>query len=187
MVDAVRYGAALAATRADVLAQLELSPRNYVLATVHRPRNTDDAARLQAILAALEEIGAGRPVIFPAHPRTRRAMDTLGYRPGPGLQVVRPVGYLDMLLLEQQAWLIVTDSGGVQKEAYLLGVPCLTLRKETEWIETVEAGWNLLVGADCEAIVRAASEFRPAGSPPPLFGDGHASERITALLMASGP
>lgn len=92
-----------------------------------------------------------------------------------------------MLVLEKNARLILTDSGGVQKEAYLFGVPCLTLREETEWVETVEVGWNLLVGADHAAIVRAAREFRPTGSPPPLFGNGQASERITALLTGQNP
>jgi len=185
MYDALLYNAALAERRSDVLGRMELPPGGYALVTVHRPRNTDDPARLRAILGALEELGADGPVVFPAHPRTRKAMDTLGCRPGPDVRVVDPVGYLDMLILEQHARLILTDSGGVQKEAYLFGVPCLTLREETEWVETVEAGWNLLVGADHRAIVRAAREFRPQGTPPPFFGDGRASERIAALLLTS--
>jgi UDP-N-acetylglucosamine 2-epimerase len=198
MYDAILYNTALAKQRSDALARLGLSPGGYALATVHRPRNTDDPARLRVILAAMEEIGQEMPVIFPLHPRTRRAITKLGSdsqfpnslipqspipnSPIPNPQFIEPVGYLDMLMLEQHALLILTDSGGVQKEAYLFGVPCLTLREETEWVETVEAGWNLLVGADHVAIVRAAREFRPVGSPPPLFGDGHASERIVALL-----
>jgi len=186
MCDALRYSASLAANRSDVLAQLRVSPHDYVLATVHRPRNTDDLGRLQAILEALEEIGKNRTVVLPAHPRTDKALSGMGYRPGPGLLIVPPVGYLDMLLLEQHAWMILTDSGGVQKEAYLFGVPCVTLREETEWMETVEAGWNTLVGANRDEIVRASREFRPLGAPPPLFGDGHASERIAALLAARG-
>jgi len=187
MCDALLYNAALAEQRSDVLDRMELPPGGYALATVHRPRNADDPGRLRAILSALEEVGADRPVILLAHPRTRKAMDALGYRPGPGLRIVEPVGYLDMLALERHARLILTDSGGVQKEAYLFNIPCLTLREETEWVETVEAGWNLLVGADRAAIVRAARELRPVGAPPPLFGDGHASERITALLTGQSP
>lgn len=186
MYDALLYNAALAEQRSDALTRLGLSPGGYALATVHRPRNTDDPARLQAILAALEEIGQELPVVFPAHPRTRQAIAR--FCPNNlqseirNPQLIKPVGYLDMLILEKHARLILTDSGGVQKEAYLFSVPCLTLREETEWVETVEAGWNLLVGADRAAIVRAAREFRPVGAPPPLFGDGHASERIVALL-----
>jgi UDP-N-acetylglucosamine 2-epimerase len=180
MYDALLHNVAQAEQRSDVLAQIGLSPGNYALATLHRPANTDDPARLSAILAALEEIGQEYPVVFPAHPRTRQRLPQY---PISNVQLTEPIGYLDMLLLEKNARLILTDSGGVQKEAYLFGVPCLTLRDETEWVETVEAGWNLLVGADYAAIVRAAREFRPTGSPPPLFGDGRASERIAAVLM----
>jgi len=182
MYDALLYNTALAQKRSNVLARLALTPGRYALATVHRPRNTDNPDRLQAILEALDEIGREFPVVLPAHPRTRKAMAGLGLRLGPGLRVVDPVGYLDMLVLERHACLILTDSGGVQKEAYFFGVPCLTLREETEWIETVEAGWNRLVGADRAAIVRAAREFRPQGTPPSFFGDGHASERIVEIL-----
>ena len=192
MYDAILYNTALAKQRSDALTRLGLSPGGYALATVHRPRNTDDPARLRNILTAFGEIE--ETVIFPIHPRTRQAIaklyqsDSLFLNPPiPNLQFIEPVGYLDMLILEQHARLILTDSGGVQKEAYLFGVPCLTLREETEWVETVNAGWNLLVGADRAAIDRAAREFRPVGSPPPLFGDGHASERITALLTEPSP
>ena len=182
MVDAVLYNAELAEQQSTILSQLGVAPGDYAVATVHRPRNTDELARLRAILSALEEIARESPVVFPAHPRTRQAMETLDYEPGPGLHIIEPVGYLDILALQKNARLLLTDSGGMQKEAYLFAVPCLTLREETEWVETVEGGWNLLVGADRRAIVRAAHEFRPQGEPPPVFGDGHASERIVALL-----
>lgn len=182
MYDALIYNMTLAGQRSDVLRRLGLLPGAYALATVHRPRNTDDLDRLRAILTALEEIGVDGRVVFPAHPRTCRAMDVLGYQSNPSLEIIEPVGYLDMLMLEKHARLILTDSGGVQKEAYLFGVPCLTLREETEWVETVDAGWNRLVGADQASIVHAAREFCPVGSPPPLFGDGQASERIVTLL-----
>jgi UDP-N-acetylglucosamine 2-epimerase len=182
MVDALLYNAQLAEQQSTILSRLSLSPGHYAVVTAHRPRNTDDPARLRAIMSALEEIAQRMPVVFPAHPRTRQAMEALDYRPGPGLHVIDPVGYLDILALQKNARLLLTDSGGMQKEAYLFGVPCLTLREETEWVETVDAGWNLLVGADRQAIVRAAREFRPRGQPPPVFGDGHASNRIAALL-----
>ena len=189
MYDAILYNTELAEQRSDALTRLGLSPGGYALATVHRPRNTDDLPRLRNILAAFGEIEG--TVIFPIHPRTRQRMAEFGLNnlqsPIPNPQFIKPVGYLDMLILEKHARLILTDSGGVQKEAYLFGVPCLTLREETEWVETVEAGWNLLVGADRAAIVRAAREFRPVGAPPPLFGDGHASERIAALLTGQNP
>jgi UDP-N-acetylglucosamine 2-epimerase len=182
MYDAVRYNARLAESRSSILEQMAVTPGGYALATVHRPRNTDDPSRLQAIMDALGAIARDTPVVLPAHPRTSQALDALGYQPPPGLHLSEPVGYLDMLMLEQHSRLILTDSGGVQKEAYFFAVPCLTLREETEWVETVEAGWNRLVGADDEEIVRAAREFRPSGSPPPLFGDGQAARRIADLI-----
>ncbi len=182
MYDAVLYTGALAEERSDVLARLDLEPGSYLLATIHRPHNTDDAKRLQKILTALAELE--HPVIFPVHPRTRRRLAEFNLGPkAKNLKLIDAVGYLDMLVLEKHARLILTDSGGVQKEAFFFAVPCVTLRHETAWVETVEAGWNLLVGDDREAIVRAACEFHPTGTPPPLFGDGHAAERIAALLM----
>ncbi len=189
MYDAVLYNARLAEQKSNALERLNLTPQRYALATVHRPRNTDNAQRLGSILSALDEVARTYPVILPAHPRTRQAMEAIGYQqqrtpPGEGLCVTEPVGYLDMLMLEKNARLILTDSGGVQKEAYFFAVPCLTLREETEWVETVEAGWNILVGADRAAIVRLAREFQPARGekPPALFGDGDASGKIAALL-----
>jgi UDP-N-acetylglucosamine 2-epimerase len=188
MFDALLYNARLAAERSEALSRLELTPGQYALATVHRPRNTDDSTRLEAILSALEEIGRSTPVVFPVHPRTRQAIaDLTSSIPDPDtancdLRLIEPVGYLDMLALEQGARMVLTDSGGVQKEAYLFEKPCITLREETEWVETVQAGWNLLVGADCEAIVAAARDFRPRGTPPRVFGDGRASQKIVDLL-----
>ncbi len=193
MLDAVLYNVGLAEECSDLLSQLALTPGGYALATVHRPGNTDDPARLREILAALAEIGGEMPVVFPAHPRTQRAMEALGLpsshslregsEGGSRLHVIEPVGYLDMLVLEKNARLILTDSGGVQKEAYFFAVPCLTLREETEWVETVESGWNRLVGAQRIAIVSAAQASWPAGSPPSVFGDGHAADRVADLLV----
>lgn len=191
MYDAVVYNTTLAEARSEVLARLGLVPGGYALATLHRPHNTDNPARLRAILGALDGTWAGgsaiTPVVLPAHPRTQHAMQAMGYQPGPGLRVVEPLGYLDMLVLERHARLILTDSGGVQKEAYFFAVPCLTLRQETEWVETVATGWNQLVGSDPAAIVSAARDFtRPTGTPPPVFGDGHAAERIAEILKVHG-
>jgi UDP-N-acetylglucosamine 2-epimerase len=185
MYDAVLHNGSLAERHSRVLDRLGLGAGGYVLATIHRPRNTDDRARLQALLSALGEIATTRPLVLPAHPRTQKALQALGYRPGPGLCLIEPLGYLDMLMLEKHARLILTDSGGVQKEAFFFGVPCLTLREETEWVETVAAGWNRLVGADPQAIVQAAREFSPAGTPPLVFGDGCAAAKIVDLLSGS--
>jgi UDP-N-acetylglucosamine 2-epimerase len=189
MYDAVLHNAAIAEQRSTVLARLGLRPGAYTLATVHRPRNTDDPLRLQRVLSALAEVPG--PVVFPVHPRTRQRIAQFGISlPESGigkLALIDPVGYLDILVLEKNSRLILTDSGGMQKEAYFFAVPCLTLREETEWVETIDAGWNRLVGADQSAIVQSAVEFHPpVGSPPPLFGDGQAAAKIVAALFASG-
>jgi UDP-GlcNAc3NAcA epimerase len=184
MYDAVLYNTSLAEDRSDILARFGLETRGYALATVHRPRNTDNPERLRSILGALVEIG--RRVILPLHPRTRKNLNALhrsNFHLPASIQLIDPVGYLDMLILEKNARVILTDSGGVQKEAYFFAVPCLTLREETEWLETVETGWNRLVGADRALIAQAAHEFRPEGSPPAVFGDGHAAERVAKLLV----
>ena len=182
---------------ADVIAELGASAHDnglldrlgvrqgqYVVATVHRPENTDDAARLSAIISVLEQVG--EPTIFPVHPRTRArlalvdgALDRLA---GAQVAVMDPVGYFDMLRLVRDARLLLTDSGGLQKEAYWLGVPCITLRDQTEWTETVEAGWNVIVGADPSRILAAVRGFVPPAARPPLYGDGHAAERAVSLL-----
>lgn len=180
MYDAVAYNAELAAARSNVLRELGIPPGAYLLATVHRPRNTDDPSRLAAILEAfgvLESL-----IVLPAHPRTRRAIAEQAQRVPSNVRLIEPVGYLDMLRLEQQARAILTDSGGIQKEAYMFAVPCITLREETEWVETVRSGWNHLVGADPERIVVAVKNVQVPVERPPLFGDGRAAERIVALL-----
>ncbi|MDH4137371.1 MAG: UDP-N-acetylglucosamine 2-epimerase (non-hydrolyzing) [Anaerolineae bacterium] len=189
MYDAVLQFGALARERSTILNDLGLSSQRYLLATVHRPYNTDAPERLQSILEAFIEIG--EPIVFPVHPRTRRCMAEFGLDNLPtfqcsNVQLVEPVGYLDMLMLEQHARLILTDSGGVQKEAYFFAVPCVTLRPETEWVETVEAGWNVVVDVDRERIVWAASgQVWPDGTPPLVFGDGRASEKMVRLLEES--
>jgi UDP-N-acetylglucosamine 2-epimerase len=185
MVDALRQHATVARQRSSLLSRLGLAPQGYVLATVHRPYNTDVPDNLRNIFAALGDIyrQSGRPVVLPLHPRTRRQMGALSLEPPAGIRLIDPIGYLDMLALQQAAHLILTDSGGIQKEAYAFAVPCITLRPETEWVETVQAGWNVIVGADRDAIVEAATQRAwPAGPPPPLFGDGHAAERIVEVL-----
>jgi UDP-N-acetylglucosamine 2-epimerase len=182
MADALAEAVARAATRAELLSRLDVRPEAFLLATIHRAENTNDPARLRAILDAFRLIP--EPIVFPVHPRTRKALAGLGdpHLGIPNLRAIEPVGYLDMALLERSARLILTDSGGIQKEAYWLGVPCLTLRSETEWVETVEAGWNRVVGAETETIVRSVREFRPPAAHPPLYGGTGAAARIVALL-----
>jgi UDP-GlcNAc3NAcA epimerase len=180
MYDALRYNLELAALLPDPLPALDVTPHGYLLVTVHRAANTDDPARLAAIVAALNALD--EPVVFPVHPRTRTALAAADLTLAAQVRAIPPVGALEMLRLEQQARLILTDSGGVQKEAYWLAVPCLTLRDETEWVETVAQGWNCLVGTDPARIQAAVAGFHPQGTPPALFGDGHTAERIARIL-----
>lgn len=175
----------------DVLADVLLATRSrlpergeegeYVLATAHRNYNTDSAERLGAVLGCL---GAAEcRVIFPLHPRTRKSIETWDLEVPANVELRDPVTYTEMLVLERDAKAIATDSGGVQREAYLWGVPCITMREETEWIETVSTGWNTLVGVDAEKFVEALARPLPA-TRPPIFGDGNAAERIAALTVA---
>ncbi len=184
MYDALLQNLPLARERSSIMDRLGLAPGRYALVTVHRASNTDDPTRLQQIVAALNNVE--ETVVFPAHPRTQQALARIGARLSERILQIDPVSYFDMLELEENARLIATDSGGVQREAYCLGVPCLTLREETEWVETVQAGWNLLVGVGVHQIVEAWRDFHPRGERPPIFGDGHAAERIVRILDDRG-
>jgi len=181
MYDAVWQSREVLDRPSSLLSSLGLLPGSYLLVTVHRPSNTDQEQNLSSILDALRE--TGEEVIFPAHPRTRQALARLGYAVPSNVRLLEPVSYVNMLFLERNARLILTDSGGMQKEAYFFGVPCITLREETEWVETVEAGWNLLVGASKPRILQAVRDFHPQGDRPEIFGDGRASERIAHHLQ----
>ena len=175
----------------DVLADVLLATRSrlpegteegeYVLATAHRNYNTDSSERLAAVLDCLA--AAKCRVIFPLHPRTRKSIETWNLEIPANVEVRDPLTYTQMLVLERGARAIATDSGGVQREAYLWGVPCITMREETEWIETVSTGWNTLVGVDAEKF-RAAMEAPLPAERPPIFGDGNASKRIAELTVA---
>jgi UDP-GlcNAc3NAcA epimerase len=183
MYDSVLQFAALARQCSTILDDLGLTPKSYLLATIHRPYNTDVPEDLRAILAAFGEIE--EPVVFPVHPRTRAKMADLGldqHPPARNLRLIDPLGYLDMLSLQQNARLVLTDSGGMQKEAYWLGVPCITLRPETEWVETVATGWNVLVGADRERILDAVRSLAAPAQRPALYGDGRAAQRIIEVI-----
>ena len=180
MYDAFQQNLEIARRESLVLSKLEVSPGAYQLLTVHRAENTDQPDHLAAILRGVGE--SDRPTVFPVHPRTRAALKSTSANPPANLLLTDPVGYLEMLVLEENAEAIVTDSGGVQKEAYFAGRPCITLRQSTEWTETVAAGWNVLVGTDPRAIAEAMRNFRPTGHRPELFGDGHAAERVIDAL-----
>jgi UDP-GlcNAc3NAcA epimerase len=166
-----------------VLEQLGLQRGSYVLATVHRAENTDDDMRLAEILRGFAAID--RPVLLPLHPRTRDALARTAIALSSNVLAVEPLGYVDMVAALSGACLALTDSGGLQKEAYWLKVPCVTLREETEWIETVESGWNRLAGADA-AVIAAAAADAPAArdlTHLPLYGgDGHAAHRVVTAL-----
>jgi UDP-GlcNAc3NAcA epimerase len=181
MHDALRERLAAGLSADRVLAPLGLAPGRYVLATVHRAENTDDPERLGSILGAL--LALDEPVLFPLHPRTRAALDRFGLAGTTRCHVhlVEPLGFSDMVAAEQHARVVVTDSGGVQKEASWLGVPCVTVREETEWVETVESGWNVLAGSDPATIVRAVRDARPPTTPA-VPDPESASERIRAVL-----
>ena len=182
MYDAVLWARDRAEEHSTVLDDFGVEAGEFVLATVHRAANTDDPERLAAIFDALAD--DPREVVLPAHPRTVSKLEEYGmYEDAEEkLTLTDPVGYLDFVRLQDAADVVATDSGGVQKEAFFLDTPCVTMREETEWRETVEAGWNTLVGADGEAIRRALSSAeRPADKPTP-YGDGTAAATITGLL-----
>jgi UDP-N-acetylglucosamine 2-epimerase (non-hydrolysing)/UDP-GlcNAc3NAcA epimerase len=172
----------IAEERSQVLDELGLAPGEYLVVTAHRAGNVDRPERLEALVSLLEALPT--PVVLPLHPRTHARLNAAGLmeRLG-GIKVVPPLGYLDFLKLARHARAVLTDSGGVQKEAYLLGVPCVTLRDTTEWVETAEAGWNTLVDLDREAALAALDRSPPADRPE-LYGGGHAAERVCDVLSA---
>jgi UDP-N-acetylglucosamine 2-epimerase len=180
MYDAVVYNADLAVLKSDVIKKLDLKEKNYYLATVHRPANTDNATDLGNIFQAFGSLALD--VILPLHPRTRGVLKQAKINVPENVQIIDPVGYLDMLVLEKNARVIITDSGGIQKEAYIFGVSCVTLRQDTEWWETVDVGWNKLVGADPDQIIQAVNSEKLIEERPNLFGDGKAAQKIVNLI-----
>ena len=177
MLDATRLFANVADRRIEAAEAAHHPPKQYYIATVHRAENTDVPVRLRNIFEGLGRLGA--PVVLPLHPRTRSRLD--GISIPDNVEIRDPVGYLVMLALVKHARAVLTDSGGLQKEALWLGVPCVTLRDETEWVETLEGGWNQVVGADADRIA-AAVEARPE-PPVPAFAEPGAARRIVEVLM----
>ena len=181
MVDALRLHGARATARSEALARYQLEAGTYYLATVHRAENTDEAGNLYRIVGALGVLD--KPVALPLHPRTEKRLTELGVAIGANVRVLAPQGYLDMLALQRGAACVLTDSGGIQKEAYYLHVPCVTLRNETEWGETVATGWNTLAGTDPERILAAVAQRPHRDTPhPDLYGDGMTARRIVEIL-----
>lgn len=179
----------IARQRSRALAENALEPGQYVLATAHRAGNVDDPDRLAQLVALLEAVPG--TCVLPLHPRTAARLEQFGLRErleaAQGIRLLAPLGYLDFMRLAMDAEAVLTDSGGVQKEAYLLGVRCVTMRETTEWVETVDAGWNSLVGLDRDAALAALAAPSPPGERPQLYGGGRAAERIVGVLSAYTP
>lgn len=185
MFDALEYNLKIAEEKAKVLEVLGISSKEYLVATVHRASNTDSSKNLSSIVNAFFDTNI--PIVFPVHPRTEKYLKQYGLwdKLCTKVKVIPPLGYLDMLKLMAHATKILTDSGGVQKEAYMLGVPCITMRDNTEWVETVENGGNVLVGADSRKIVDSIKNFEGSKSKKNVFGTGDSSEMICKILSLS--
>lgn len=187
MYDAALAFGEIAEKKSNILEKLSVRPKAYCLMTLHRAENTDSPERLSGILDAVKILAEETTVVFPVHPRTRRRIQELNMQgtisDSPNLKCTEPVSFLDMVRLEQEATVILTDSGGVQKEAYFHGVPCVTLRNETEWNETVKSGWNRIVGnAEPAEIIKVMKNSMP-GRPIVEYGNGNASEYIVNELL----
>ncbi len=184
MYDAARFFGDKAIRESKILNDLNLGSNSYILATVHRAENTDNPTRLKEIFTALDEVGRDIPVILPLHPRTRKKLGEIKFN-GLNVKFISPLGYLDMVMLEKNARLIATDSGGIQKEAFFFKTPCVTLRDETEWVELVEAGVNILVGADKGKIIQGIGRMidKEIDSSLAIYGEGDASEKVVKVLL----
>jgi UDP-N-acetylglucosamine 2-epimerase len=181
MQEAMHLALPMAATKEGLIAEMGLRPGHYWLATIHRAETTDDPARLRAAVELLSSVSQLAPVVLPLHPRTCKLVEAARWAPPSGVHLLKPVGYLQMLALERHARAILTDSGGVQKEAFWLGVPCLTLRAETEWVETVAAGMNHLVNLDAAlaaSLLSALPTDRPPRLPMPARASGPMLEKL---------
>lgn len=180
MYDAINLFKERAKEASTIIEKFDLAPNSYILSTIHRAENTNSVERLTSILSALSS--CGKKIVLPLHPRTKRFIEEYNLHIGDNIKIIDPVGYLDMISLQENSQKIVTDSGGVQKEAYFLKKPCITMRDETEWVETVENGWNVIVGSDSNKIMNALENFNPTGTPASAFGNGDSSSIITQII-----
>ncbi|HBC87110.1 MAG TPA: UDP-N-acetylglucosamine 2-epimerase (non-hydrolyzing) [Lentisphaeria bacterium] len=186
MYDCAIMFAELAGKRCDPLRRLSLVKGKYALMTCHRAENTDDKKRLTGIIDAINMISRKTTVVYPAHPRTVKFIGKYGLSLSKNVRIIKPVGYLEMILLEKNASVIITDSGGIQKEAFFYRIPCITMRDETEWVETVKLGWNRITGADSTKITASFAKF--AGKKPPAtsakpYGNGKSAAKIVNYLV----
>jgi len=159
-----------------------IDEKDFILMTIHRAENTDDPARLKSIVDAVNSL-TGYRFVFPVHPRTRKILEGLGLVFAPHIKVIDPVGYLEMIAYESACSAVLTDSGGVQKEAFFFRKPCITMRDSTEWVELVESGWNTLAGADTDRIITAVKNIVVPNDHPSLYGDGHCAQKIISHLL----
>lgn len=180
MFDAILHFKKLAQEKSDILNKLGLKEKKYILTTIHRAENTNDEDRLKNIVEALND--CNNNVILPLHPRTKKYIEQYGLKFNDNVKIIEAVGYLEMIILEMNADKIVTDSGGVQKEAFFMNKPCITMRDETEWVETVNSGWNVLGGADKNKIIDCILNFTPKTEQKSIFGNGDASEKILKVI-----
>ncbi|MBS5949701.1 MAG: UDP-N-acetylglucosamine 2-epimerase (non-hydrolyzing) [Clostridium sp.] len=180
MFDAIKLFKEKALKTSSILTENDITPNDYILSTIHRAENTNDINRLKNIISALNE--SEKNIVLPLHPRTLKFIKDYGLNINNNIKIIEPVGYLDMINLESNSQKIVTDSGGVQKEAYFMEKPCITMRDETEWVETVENGWNVIVGSDKEKIKDAIVNFNPTGKQEMAFGLGNAADIISEKL-----
>ena len=180
MFDAIMHFKDVSLKRSNIIDKLNLNNSEYILTTIHRAENTNDILRLKNIIEALNE--SDKTIVLPLHPRTRKYINDYNLNINTNIKLIEPVGYLDMISLEGNSSKIVTDSGGVQKEAFFMKKPCITMREETEWIETVENGWNILVGTDKDKILDSIVNFMPNKPQKKIFGDGNSSEKICRII-----
>lgn len=180
MFDAVIHFREVAKKNSTIIKRLNLKDKEFILTTIHRAENTNDISRLKNIIEALN--ASGKTIVLPLHPRTKKYMEDYNLKFNDNIIVIDPIGYLDMLALESNCVKVVTDSGGVQKEAFFMKKPCITMRDETEWVETVENDWNRIVGTDKEKILDAIVSFVPSKPQIDIFGDGKSSEKICSII-----
>lgn len=183
MADSLLYYRQIAETKSSILDDLDLKNKNYYITTIHRASNTDNKENLNNIIDAFFELN--KNIIFPVHPRTEKFLKEYGVydKLKSSVKLVKPLGFLDFIKLMNHAKMILTDSGGIQKEAYILKVPCITLRENTEWVETIEDGWNVLVGSNKDKIIEMVNDFHPSlKTYKNRFGNGNASEKIASII-----
>ena len=180
MVDAIEANRKIAQEKSLILKDLNLAPGGYHLLTLHRPYNVDSRENLTKIMEALSRLSA--EIVFPVHPRTKKMIAEYDIKLGKNILSIDPVGHLDFIQLEHNANKIITDSGGIQKEAYMLGVPCITVRPETEWVETVDSGWNKLVGFDPNKLIDAIENFIPSGKHDKIFGEYWCADKMVEVI-----